>query len=169
MKVSVIVEDKTVVVDGDGYSNMTGQSCWNSVPANIHAYQYDSEKPNLSEIEYNDGTPHTPCELSDVQVFIDAHAAEKQAILDQEAAEFNSWDRVRGMRDQYLRDSDWSQAEDSPLSDEKKTEYLTYRTNLRNLPADYSSEEPKNITFYEGDVILEAADGSKSVIIGLPA
>lgn len=145
MKVSVIVADKTVVVDGAGYTNMTSQSCWNSVPANVHAYQYDSEKADMSEIEYTDGTPHSPCALSDVQIFIDAHAAEKQLIADNEAAMFNSWERVRADRDQLLRDSDYTQVEDSPLTDEKKAEYLTYRINLRNLPADYSAEEPKTL------------------------
>ena len=168
MKVSVIVSDKTIVVDGEGYTNLDSQSCWNDVPSNIHAYQYNSENSSQSEIEHNDGTPHSPCTLSDVQKFIDAHAAHKQSILDQEAAWFNSWDRVRGDRDQYLRDTDWTQVEDSPLTDAKKTEYLTYRINLRNLTTDYSTVEPKKITFYEGDVILEAADGSKSVIIPLP-
>jgi len=169
MKVSVIVADKTVVIDGAGYTNMTSQSCWNGVPANVHAYQYDSEKPEMSEIEYTDGTPHSPCSLDDVQIFINAHSAEKQLIADNEAAMFNTWERVRADRDQLLRDSDYTQVEDSPLTDEKKSEYLTYRINLRNLPADYSAEQPKNITTYEGDVILEAADGSKSVIIPRPA
>jgi len=168
MKVSVIVSDKTVVIDGEGYTNMETQPCWSSVPSNIHAYQYNSENSSQSEIEYNDGTPHSPCTLSDIQKFIDAHAAQKQDILDQEAAWFNSWERVKADRDQYLRDSDWTQVEDSPLNAEKVAEYATYRQSLRDLPATYSAEQPKNITFYEGDVMLTANDGSKSVIISKP-
>ena len=38
-------------------------------------------------------------------------------------------------RDILLRDSDWTQFGDSPLSDSKKTEWATYRQSLRDLPA----------------------------------
>ena len=38
-----------------------------------------------------------------------------------------------------LQECDWTQSPDSPLSDSKKTEWATYRTNLRNLPASYDS------------------------------
>ena len=38
-------------------------------------------------------------------------------------------------RDILLRDSDWSQFVDSPLSESKKTEWATYRQSLRDLPA----------------------------------
>ena len=37
-------------------------------------------------------------------------------------------------RDILLRDSDWTQFGDSPLSDSKKTEWATYRQSLRDLP-----------------------------------
>ena len=38
-------------------------------------------------------------------------------------------------RDILLRDSDWTQFGDSPLSDSKKTEWATYRQALRDLQA----------------------------------
>lgn len=38
-------------------------------------------------------------------------------------------------RDQRLADTDWTQANDSPLSEEKKAEWATYRQALRDLPA----------------------------------
>lgn len=37
-------------------------------------------------------------------------------------------------RDILLKDSDWTQFGDSPLSDSKKTEWATYRQSLRDLP-----------------------------------
>jgi hypothetical protein len=40
----------------------------------------------------------------------------------------------RHTRNQLLADSDWTQANDSPLSAEKKVEWATYRTLLRTLP-----------------------------------
>ena len=42
---------------------------------------------------------------------------------------------LRHLRDILLRESDWTQFTDSPLSDSKKTEWKTYRQNLRDLPA----------------------------------
>lgn len=43
------------------------------------------------------------------------------------------WDEIRGKRNQYLKASDWTQVPDSPLSDEKKAEWRTYRQALRDM------------------------------------
>lgn len=40
---------------------------------------------------------------------------------------------LRGMRDEALAESDWTQMPDSPLSNSKKTEWATYRQQLRDL------------------------------------
>ncbi len=40
----------------------------------------------------------------------------------------------RTIRNQLLVDSDWTQANDSPLTDEAKTSWATYRSSLRSLP-----------------------------------
>ena len=45
------------------------------------------------------------------------------------------------IRDQKLKDSDWTGFADSPLSDEKKAEWATYRQALRDLP---ESASPKH-------------------------
>ena len=47
-------------------------------------------------------------------------------------------------RDALLAASDWTQANDSPLSNDKKIEWATYRTALRDLP---SSSDWPNVTF----------------------
>jgi hypothetical protein len=52
----------------------------------------------------------------------------------------NSWDRFRRERDALLVSSDWSQGNDSPLTDEVKTSWATYRQELRDLPETYSSD-----------------------------
>tara|TARA_A100001015_G_C14726131_1_gene607944 strand:+ start:535 stop:753 length:219 start_codon:yes stop_codon:yes gene_type:complete len=39
----------------------------------------------------------------------------------------------RAVRNKKLIDSDWTQANDSPLSEEKKKEWATYRQALRDL------------------------------------
>ena len=52
---------------------------------------------------------------------------------------------LRHMRDTLLRESDWTQFTDSPLTDSKKTEWKTYRQSLRDLPA--TESDPENATF----------------------
>jgi len=50
----------------------------------------------------------------------------------------------REQRNALLAASDWTQANDSPLAAEKKVEWATYRTALRNLP---TSEGWPSVTF----------------------
>jgi hypothetical protein len=40
---------------------------------------------------------------------------------------------IRQERDRRLAESDWTQTNDSPLSNEKKTEWQTYRQELRDI------------------------------------
>lgn len=51
-------------------------------------------------------------------------------------AAFRQWnmDLIRETRNKLLLESDWTQGQDSPLSDEKKTEWRTYRQALRDIP-----------------------------------
>lgn len=42
-------------------------------------------------------------------------------------------ENIRKTRNALLSDSDWTQAEDSPLSEEKKTAWKNYRQELRDL------------------------------------
>jgi len=67
-----------------------------------------------------------------------------QAQADAEALA-SSWDRLRTERDALLVSSDWTQANDSPLSDEVKSSWTTYRQQLRDLPA--STADPANPTW----------------------
>ena len=41
----------------------------------------------------------------------------------------------RSERNRLLTETDWTQGNDSPLSNSKKTEWASYRTALRNLPS----------------------------------
>ena len=50
------------------------------------------------------------------------------------------WSPIRAERDRLLTSSDWTQANDTALASAKVTEWATYRTKLRTLPADQSSE-----------------------------
>jgi hypothetical protein len=56
---------------------------------------------------------------------------------------------LREQRDQKLVDSDWTQASDytSPLADDKKAEWATYRQALRDLPE--NTDDPATPTWPE--------------------
>ena len=55
------------------------------------------------------------------------------------------WAKLRSSRDVRLGRCDWTQANDSPLSTSKKTEWQTYRQALRDLPTEAS--DPDAITW----------------------
>ena len=52
---------------------------------------------------------------------------------------------LRANRSELLASSDWTQSPDSPLTDAKKTEWATYRQQLRDLPSNTS--DPANPTW----------------------
>jgi len=51
----------------------------------------------------------------------------------------NFWIKVRYERDLLLRQSDWSQMPDVPLTETQKTEWQTYRQALRDVPLNNSN------------------------------
>ena len=51
---------------------------------------------------------------------------------------------LRFERDQKLRETDYLMIPDWPISDSKKTEWKTYRQNLRDLPATASPSLDEN-------------------------
>jgi hypothetical protein len=57
----------------------------------------------------------------------------------------NSWAALRKERDALLGSSDWTQASDSPLTDEVKAEWVVYREALRDLPA--NTDDPASPTW----------------------
>jgi hypothetical protein len=46
---------------------------------------------------------------------------------------------IRNKRNELLKESDWTQVNDCPLSDSKKQEWATYRQELRDLPSLHQS------------------------------
>ena len=55
------------------------------------------------------------------------------------------WQKLRTERNSILKDSDWSQLSDAPLTSSQKTAWSTYRQELRDLPA--NTEDPKEVTW----------------------
>ena len=52
----------------------------------------------------------------------------------------DEWTQIRAERDKLLTESDWTQANDTPLTDANVAKWKTYRTSLRDLPSDQSSK-----------------------------
>jgi|ETNvirnome_2_130_1030620.scaffolds.fasta_scaffold43907_1 hypothetical protein len=55
------------------------------------------------------------------------------------------WEDIRTKRDIKLAESDWTQYNDSPLDDETKDDWSTYRQALRDLPA--NTADPTDVTW----------------------
>jgi len=51
---------------------------------------------------------------------------------------------LRKIRNALLRDSDWTQVNDSPLTDQEKQDWAIYRQALRDLPANSNPEFTDN-------------------------
>ena len=49
---------------------------------------------------------------------------------------------LRAKRNTLLTESDWTQYNDSPLTDEAKAEWVTYRESLRDLPENTDPTDP---------------------------
>jgi len=63
----------------------------------------------------------------------------------QEEINEEKWIEIRQKRTKLLLDSDWTDLPNCPLSNEKKTEWQSYRTALRNFPSSISDLD--NITW----------------------
>jgi len=69
------------------------------------------------------------------------YEVEKYKIISGSAVEqdIDFWNAIRIKRDDLLSKSDWTQTADSPLTDSKKAEWVTYRQALRDVPSNNSS------------------------------
>ena len=96
------------------------------------------------QIEYSTTTVAAINEvgLQDNQGIIEGnYQANEHIIIDGEAVvrTDNILEILRLKRDALLTESDWTQVNDSPLTDAKKTEWATYRQELRDLPSSHQS------------------------------
>ena len=58
-----------------------------------------------------------------------------------EIIEREKWDIVRGRRNEKLKETDWTQLTDVPLSDDDKRAMASYRQSLRDIPQAYSNSD----------------------------
>ena len=95
--------------------------------------EWSDSKVDCEEILDNDGNSQDP------KVYVQSHfkgddTAKTARLLADE------WKLIRTERDSLLTSTDWTQGNDTPLSDADKAEWTTYRAALRTLPADQSSK-----------------------------
>ncbi|WP_333000166.1 tail fiber assembly protein [Vibrio vulnificus] len=51
------------------------------------------------------------------------------------------WGEVRRIRDELIKQTDFTQMPDTPLDDAKKAEFTAYRQALRDIPQTYSDPD----------------------------
>lgn len=51
------------------------------------------------------------------------------------------WGEVRRIRDELIKQTDFTQMPDAPLDDTKKAEFTAYRQALRDIPQTYSDPD----------------------------
>ena len=99
----------------------------------IYNIKWSDDIGNAEEILDNDGNSHDPKQY--VQSHLKGDDTAKTARLLAE-----EWTRIRAERDRLLTSTDWTQGNDTPLSDADKAKWTTYRASLRTLPVDQSSK-----------------------------
>ena len=129
-------EDFTIVecTDEDG-SRIEKLMSYISFGIDFPAYniKYYVNKRNAEEILDSEGKSYDPKQYVQSHFVPDDTARDKR-LLDAE------WVNIRAERDRLLTESDWTQANDTPLSDADVAKWKTYRTSLRDLPSDQSSK-----------------------------
>ena len=106
-----------------GYISMDG----------VFNIKYYASKRDAEEILDNEGNSHDPKQYVQSHFVGDDSAKDARILADE-------WKLIRTERDRLLAESDWTQANDTPLASGKVTEWGTYRTSLRDLPSDQSSK-----------------------------
>ena len=109
------------------------------------------------------GTGSSPVDnLSDIAINNDEGIVEgnydqkKYKIVSGSAVTFvpSLFPALRRKRNFLLQESDWTQLPDCGLSNSKKTEWQTYRQNLRDLPASYNEGDLLENVVYPTDPTL---------------
>ena len=112
-------------------------------PKKIFQFNFKIENSYYS-IEYNDGKAGIA--ITSLPSIYDQAKIDWQYVWDKfpenATSEKRCYKLLRSLRDQKLRMSDWTQFNDSPLTDAKKDEWKTYRQALRDIT---SSQPTPNI------------------------
>lgn len=114
------------VWSGDGHSLATIYPDNPEAQKQYLEYEFQDDPEVLQ-----DPTSYYVCEGENYEYFYNL----KPVVIDEIA-------ELRKKRDYLLTQCDWTQLPDSPLTEEKKTEWMVYRQQLRDLPATIDSANP---------------------------
>jgi hypothetical protein len=150
MKVSIVPDDKVIIIDGKPIEFDY------SISSDIHAIQWYKTE---GEIEYKDiNKPNEKItDFSDYQYLVDLHSSEDQKIEDKKTADLaaeqaaedariaaklawtNSWERIREERNGLLYKYDWTQLPDVRLTTIQVDKWKVYREALRDITDDFAT------------------------------
>ena len=99
----------------------------------VYNIKWSDSKVNCEEILDIEGKSQDP------KVYVKSHFKGDDTAKDARILA-DEWTQIRAERDRLLTSSDWTQANDSPLTDANVAKWKTYRTSLRDLPSDQSSK-----------------------------
>jgi hypothetical protein len=92
-------------------------------------YPYRFVESQKNENQYYDGSDIV-IEENEVVEYQKVRNKTQQEILEETE---NMWTSIRNKRNELLKESDWTQLPDSPLTNQKQTEWQVYRQSLRDI------------------------------------
>lgn len=125
-----------------------------SMPNQSGAYPAPQSNSFPGAIELTDKQAAT---LVDYNGFVNIARTDEGVIVTPNTEAWEAWkaeqpdpsilvaEEVRQQRNTLLSETDWTQLNDAPLTDEEKEKYRTYRQALRDIPQQESF--PENITW----------------------
>lgn len=133
MKTFLIINKQTLDVVGSYVSASKKDTSADNSWMMVEPFCSHVELPNDVDLKYAKGV------LVQGQVEV-IHSDEKEE-ADIEAA----WENLRQERNRKLSECDWTQLADAPISAGKKTEWQTYREELRDFPQQVGDpRQPQN-------------------------
>jgi hypothetical protein len=123
--------------------------------SDIRCYQIDTNGKSWKETNNRVISEITQEEINILSNKFDSEKQQRETLEQEQLDAYNnSWERVRSQRDELLKETDLYMVLDYPITEAKRTEFQTYRTSLRNIPEIYSSTQPSQITFENGNVLI---------------
>ncbi len=141
----IVTVDKKIGIGSTTLSDIESDMSW--IPSDVWAVSWNG---STGEIEYNDGKPNLG--ITSIGIYSQAETTfnnELQRLKDLDDAITSDpsfqWGQLRRQRNSLLFMSDYTQLNDAVLTDSKKTEWINYRQQLRDLPSNTS--DPANPTW----------------------
>ena len=135
MRLTIVPEDKVIIIDGDGVHCSHVDLSW--IPTDAHVIQWNDTK---GHIEHLDKPPTDITELGIYQQAVTDHANEKTLAAAALEAARNHLQEVKDYRNAQLVWSEWTRLDDITIAADKKAEWATYRQALRDLPATIAAD-----------------------------